>query len=44
MYVCMHICMYVFMYPLDDRKISILKWGIGIESEKYPNKLEIKNV
>ena len=27
---------------LDDRKISILKKGIGIESEKYANKLEIK--
>ena len=25
-------------------KISILKSGIGIEGEKYANKLEIKNV
>ena len=29
---------------LNDRKSSIYKRGIGIESDKYANKLEIKKV
>ena len=39
-----HLCDHKKLNKLDDRKISILKRGIGIESETYANKLEIKNM
>ena len=37
-----HLCSHKKLNKLDDKKISILKRGIGIESQKYANKLDIK--
>ena len=34
---------YIFIHKYIIKNISIFKKGIGIESEKYSNKLEIKN-
>ena len=37
-----HLCGHEKLNKLDDEKISILKKGIVIESEKYTNKFETK--
>ena len=42
--ICGLLCISIMNYILDDRKNLILKNGIGIKSEKYVNKLEIKKV
>ena len=41
----MYVTSYRDIYSLDDRKkFQFEKRGIGIESDKYANKLEIKKV